>query len=355
MSRCQVFSEHADGSDRVWLDSLGLIGGLQYGSLYPGGDALATWQANLPTYFQHRSLTYGRLIGITCGGSELWHGFLDNPVRGTAWQMTAVGLASVAKQYAAIAATSGNALNLNEVVDAAITRGLPFTRPSSLPALSSTAASVPSGSLMLDAALDQVAAGQTTETYWTTDTHGVLTMGAAPTTPTYTLLAESAGGGRSLDGFATDVFVQYFSASGVQSVETRSATSRPYGRFEAVLDKTTLGLIPSSQADNLGDGFLARNAPRLRYRGSFTVTYGQLVTYNGGAPVDLATVRAGFLANVIVTDPDSAGEVGTVTIPQVLFGGCTYDVDSDTLSLTPVYQAQDSLQALLGAGDLVTV
>lgn len=351
MSRTPIYTEAVGGGDRIWLDQLGIVAGVAYDTTFPGGDAQASWQITLDPAFQHRALRYGRQVGICLGASVVWHGYLDNPQRGTAWAMTAFGNAVLGKQYAAIAATSGNALNLNEVVDAAIARGLPWTRAGSLPTMANGYA--PSGSLMIADALDQVADAQSTESYWPLDTLGVLAASwAAPTTPSYILYASGPGGGRNLAGFATDAYVIYQSATGVITTDLRSAASRPYGRFEAVTDQTGLGLIPSSQADTLGDGYLARNAPRAKFTSDFTVAPGQLVTM-GGQPVDLATVRAGFLANVVFTDPDSAGEVALGAVPQVLFGAARYDVDADTLTLTPVYAAQDNLQALLGAGSLV--
>lgn len=350
MSRLSVFTEAVGGGDRIWLDQLGIVAGVEYDTTYPGGDAEASWQITLDPGFQHRAVLYGRKVGIALGGSAIWHGYLDNPQRGTSWQMTAIGIAALGQNYRAVAATSGNALALNEVVDAAITRGLPWVRSGSLPTLSG--AFVPSATLSIAEALDQVAAGQSTETYWAVDTNGVLTMTAAPTTASYVLYATAPGGGRNLSGFATDVYVQYQSATGVMSTDLRSAASRPFGRFEAYSDQTGLQLIPSTQADALGDGFLARNGARLKFTNDFVVTPGQLVTL-GGQAVDLAAVRAGFLANVIFTDPDSAGEVTLGAIPQVLFGAARYDADADNLTLTPVYAAQDSLQALLGAGSLV--
>lgn len=349
MSRATVWSESPSGGDRFWLDNFGIIAGLVYETTYPGGDSVANWQITLDMRAQHRAWDYGRNIGICLGGSTIWHGHMDNPSRDTTWTMNAIGNAADGMRYVALAASSNNALKLNEVVDAAIVRGLGWTRPSSLPGLASTVAAVPSGSQSVAASLDQVAAGQTTETYWAVDTNGVLTMTAAPTTPSYILIATGVGGGRTLDGFVSDIYVMYQSASGVETTDVRSASSRPFGRFEQVDDQTALGLIPSSQADALGDAFLARNAARAKWTGQLTVTPGQLLTM-GGVPVDLGTVRAGFLANIIVTDPDSAGEVALSTIPSVLMGGTSYDIDAEVLTLTPVYSAQDNLPALLGAG-----
>lgn len=353
MSRGVIASEAPAGGDRFCLDQFAIIQGLVTATTYPGGDSVATWQMTLDMRAQHRAWTYGRKIKIAVGASEIWHGFLDNPTRDTVWSMTAYGLPSTTKQYVALAASDNNALNLDEVIDAAIARGMPLTRsgtfPSMPPVAGGSPVTAPSGSQMIDDSLDQVATAQTSPTYWTTTTQGVMTMGAAPTVPSYILYATGVGGGRSVAGMVTDAFVMYQSASGVLSVDQRSAASRPFGRFEQVLDETTLGLIPSTTADTLGDAFLARNPASAKYTSTFTVTPGQLVTM-GGVAVDLATVRAGFLANVIVTDPDSAGDVALAAIPNVLMGQTSYDWDADVLTLTPVYSAQDSLSALLGAG-----
>lgn len=349
MSRVTIWTDAVDGGDRCWLDELATVSGLEYETTYPGGDSQAHWQMTLRADAQHRAWDYGRVVGLTLGGDTIWHGNLDNPTRGTVWQMTAIGLAADAKRFLAVAAISGNGLSLDEVVDAAITRGLPFTRPDALSTLSSDIASTPSATAYIDQVLDEVASGQTAETYWSTTTDGEMSMGAAPTVPTYLLIASTPGGGRNLTGFATDAFVTYQSASGVLSVEHREATSKPYGVFEAPVDKSALGLIPATQADDYGDGFIARNGARARFTNTFQVARGQLLTL-GGQEVDLASVRAGFLANVILTDPDSAGEVLAAGIPQVLAGGCAYDVDADVLTVTPVSSAQDNLTALLGAG-----
>lgn len=350
MSRGTIFTEAVGGGDRIWLDQLGLVQNLVHQTNYPGGDSQATWQMVLDPTAQHRAWDYGRVVGLSLGGGALWHGNMDNPTRGQSWQMLAIGRAAQPKQYVAYAPTSGNALNLNEVIDAAISRGLGLTRGGSLPTMTTTDASVPSASIRCDQAMEQVAQAQSVETYGKVDINGVLTMGPAPTTPSYLLFATTPGGGRNLSGFATDAFVIYQSASGVLSVDQRSAATRPFGRFESPVDKTALGLIPSTQADSLGDGFIARNGARAKYTNTFAVSPGQLTTL-GGQAVDLATVRAGFLATVIMTDPDSAGEVVGAVIPRVLMGNASYDWDADVLTLTPVSTtAQDTLSPLLGAG-----
>lgn len=345
MSRCCVYSEQVGGGDRFWLDELGLISGLSFNQSYPGGDETATWQMVLDMRAQHRAWAPGRQIGITAGTSTVWAGLLDNPTRDTVWTMNAIGSASADSQrFLAIAPTSGNALNLDEVITAAQSRGLAWTAPSLLPSTPASGGSVPSGSIYIDDALAQVMAAQSTETFWSLSDGKVLTAGAAPTVPTYILLATGVGGGRTLDGFVTDVIVTYQSATGQLSTTTVSAASRPFGVFEVPLDITSLGLIPTSQATAAGNAFLALNGARAKYTDPFVVTAGQLIT-TGGQPIDGAIFSPGNLLNVIVTDPDSAGEVALSGPVPMIAGYTSFDVDSNVLTVGSIDYSSDSLAA----------
>lgn len=350
MSRLAVYSDQPGGGDRFWLDSLGTIYGLSYDRSYPGGAETATWQMILDPRMQHRAWAPGRQIGIVCGVKTIWTGLLDNPTRGTVWTMNAIGSASSDSQrMLAIAPTSGNALNLDEVIDAAIARtpdGLPWIRSSTLPSLGATAAAIPSGTEYIDDILETVMAGQNTPTYWTLSDGLVVSAAAAPTVPTYILLATGVGGGRTLDGFVTDVVVTYQSATGQLSTVTVSASSRPFGRFEVPLDITSLGLIPSTQATAAGQSYLAINGARAKFTDLFTVTAGQLITI-GGQAVDLATFEPGVLVNVLVTDPDAAGEVALESPVPMIVGYTTYDVDSGVLGVGSVDYSSDSLASAL--------
>lgn len=345
-SRLCVFTEQVGGGDRIWLDSLAVVQGLRYSNTYPGGACTASWQMNLNARAQHRAWAPGRLVGITAGASTIWRGALDNPQRGTVWQFQAIGSASDAKRFLAIPGTSGNALNLSEILPNANTRGLGWTLPGSYPSITSTS---PSGSMYVDEAIAEVIASQSTPNYWQLDAKFNLTIAAAPTSPSNILLATTPGGGRTLDAFVTDVTVVYQSATGVISTQTVSATSRPFGRFEAELDITAQGLIPDAQAVSAGQAYLAQNGARAKFTDAFTVTPGQLLTM-GGQAVDLATFGPGGLFNVILTDPDSAGEVTLAQTVQCLAGFTDYDVDSGVLTLGTTDYSGDSLpQALFGA------
>lgn len=344
MSRLAIYSEANGGGDRIYLDMLGVVSAIRYSTVYPGGDETAQWQMTLDARRTHRALATGRRISIPYGTSTGWQGTLDNPQRGNPWQFTATGRPAEAKNYQAVAPTTGNALALNEVVDNAISRGLAWTRPSSLPSV--TDAQDQSGSINLDDALTAV--GQAVSQYWTLSRSLAVTMAALPTTLTYVLMASDTAGGRTLGDYATDVYVTYLDwNSNAPTTILRSATSRPFGRVEKNLDITNLNAIPLAQAQAAGDSYLATNSARLRFLGAFTVTYGQLLN-PGGTPVDLATIQAGSVVRILLTDPDTAAGELALGAVQLVVGQTDYDVDSDTLTLTPMDVAQRGVGAYLG-------
>lgn len=343
MSRLAVYSEANSGGDRIYLDTVGILSGLRYSTAFPGGDATAQWQMFFDARTTHRALGSNRRITIPIGTTTGWSGYLDNPQRGNPWQFTATGRMIDAKNYQADAPTTGNALALNEVVDAAISRGVGWTRPSSLPSV--TNAQNQTGSITLNDALTQVA--QAVGQYWSLSRTLAVTMAALPATLSYVLMASDTAGGRTLDDYVTDVYVTYLDwQSYAPTTILRSATSRPFGRVEAVLDITNLNAIPLAQAQAAGDAYLATNSARLRFLGAFTVTPGQLLN-PGGAAVDLATVQAGSVVRILLTDPDTAAGELALGAVQLVVGQTDYDVDSDTLTLTPLDVAQTGLGAYL--------
>lgn len=341
MSRVAVYSESSSGGDRCHLDVIGSVAGLRF-STSANGDLAASWQMQLDPKTGHRALGAGRYVRLPFGGNKGWRGVMGNPQRGTPWSFTAQGWPWLAKNYNAIG-TASNGLNLNAVVDNAITRGLPWTRSASLPAL--TAGSQQDGTGKVADVLNTVcdAKGQ----LWNVDRDGNVTAAARPTIVAYLLQANDTGGGRTITGFVTDVHVTYWdSTSWATTTILRSATSRPFGRFEDVLDITDLGPIAATQAQNHGDNWLAKRGHRLRFTSAFTVAAGQLLS-PGGAAVDLATVQArDGLVKVMLTDPDAAaGEfaLGAVKVP---IGETDYDVDADVLTLTPLDTTPTGINAV---------
>lgn len=348
MSRLQVLTAEPDGTDRACLDVIGDVHGLRY-LTNSNGDLSATWQMYLDSRTDHRALTPGRYTNIPIGASPGWQGVLGLPQRGAGdlWTFNAFGFGWLTKTYDAIAPTTGNALKLDEVLDAAIGRGLPFTRPASLPSLA--AGQQGSGFGKVYDAFNTVcdAKGQT----WTVNRARQVTAGPrVPTTLAYLLMATDTAGGRYPTGFVTDADVIYIdSADYAQKSITRSAAARPFGRYEAPLDLTGLGAITTTQAQQHGDNYLAKNGARVQFTGAFTAPAGQLLN-PGGTPVDLATVQASDgTVRVMLVDPDTAaGETssGPVTLPV---GQTEYDVDADVVYLTPLDVTPVGLAAVFAA------
>lgn len=341
MSRFQVYTEAAGGGDRVYLGSVGSVQALRY-STDVHGDLDATWQMRLDPRVDHRALHPGRTVGIPLGAST-WQGTLGNPGRGDVWQFNAFGLSWSAKTYDAIAPTTGNALKLDEVVDAAISRGWNVTRPAALPAL--TAGQQGSGIGKVADSFNTVCDAK--NQLWQITRARQVTAITRPTNTAYLLMANDTAGGRTVGGFVTDVHVTYTDSNSYAATTIlRSSASRPYGRFEDPLDITDLGPITATQAQAHGDNWLAKQGARLQFTGAFSIASGQLLN-PGGAAVDLGTVQAlDGAVRVMLTDPDTAaGELalGAITLPV---GETDYDVDSDTLSITPLDISRTGLAAV---------
>lgn len=342
------------GANVVWLDRLNaggpsILTGLKYSTTYPGGDTSATANLNALPDMSHIGLRDGRQLIIQAGGAVRWRGFLEQAQRptqpGSPWQLTATGIAGLLArdQWAAIG--GGNAYNLNGAVDGAIGRGLPFTRSATLP----TAGTAPDGSITLDQALGDV--GQATGTVWSLTAAGVITMAVPPTAPSYVLRATQPLAPKIIGW--TQAVGYYDTGSGNGAVTTPS-TGTPaitkFGNREGRYDMTNLGPIAAGTAGAYLATWLAANLAAPTYTQQIVVQTGQLkaITPAGagfpqavGGAVDLGTVRAGCLVRVLDADPSHAN-LQTPGPMHMLVGQTDYDVDSDTLTLTPVgYQGQD--------------
>jgi hypothetical protein len=338
-----VATEDPTGGNRIWLDSFGIVQGLRF-STNVHGDLAASWQMQFDPRANHIALQPGRRVLIP-SGAGYWQGELNNPHRGDVWEFTVNGSADLATHYTAVASTSGNAWNLDEVVDEAIARGLQWTRPSALP---TTEGNQGSGSGSVADVLDAVCDA---ENYlWRVSRGGALTAISRPsTTVAYLLLASDTGGGRSVQGFVTDVHVIYKDAAdyAVKTV-TRSVSARPYGRRELPLDVTSRGPISTARANSIGDNYLAKRGPRLDFTQAFTVAPGQLLT-PGGTPVDNSIVEANDGAvKLLLTDPDTAAGELTYQAPTINMGETDYDEDSGILTVTPLEVDRTGLAAVFG-------
>lgn len=208
------------GSDRIYLGMLGDVSGLRYSSAFPGGSKALSCTLDVDPLFTHRALTPGRDVGVTCGAEETWLGQLNAPVindDGTRG-ITADGDAATAGHFVALGLSTHNALNPNEVIDAARVSGRHsrLRRVDTLPVASGQIA--PDGAFMMDEALTQAAnaAGQR----WRVDLDRVIRFYPSAGDGTTMLLRARQDVGRTMDGFVTRLDAVYEDAlTGLRAVE----------------------------------------------------------------------------------------------------------------------------------------
>lgn len=340
------------GGTRVFLNRLGgpsAVTGLRWSTTYPGGDS--EWSCDLsfdPTR-DHLGLKLGRKLVIAKGGATRFQGSLDQAERGQPWQLSGQGLAVIGGAFTAVD-SSGNANTLNNIVDQAITRGLPWTRPSSL----TSAGTAASGSKTIAQSLADV--GKALGTVWSLSARGALTMAAPPTAPSYIL--QTAQPLNPVVTGLTQAVGQYQSTSTATATKTASDSDAQdeYGKREGRYDMTGLGVITATNATTYLTNWLDANIAHKTYTDPITVAAGQLRAYTPsdgtrpagmGGPVDLATVRAGCLVAVLDA---TAGHTAAGQL-QILVGRTDYDADTDTLQLTPVGAKGQNLLAVLYGGD----
>lgn len=350
----RVYTENPDGTDRRYLDMLGeqsAVSGLTWRTSYPGGDT--TWQATLSFDLNasHSALRIGRHVGIVSGGGLRFQGRLDVPQRGDPWALSGGGIAGLVVSSTGSGGFSavdsgGNAYNLDNIVTQAIARGLPYTKSGTL----GVAGTAPSGSCDIATAL--AAVGKALGKAWRLSPTGVITMESLPTVPSYVLRASQALTPRIVG--ATQAVGRYTDSGTHANATTTSlntaaaaastAAKAKWGPIEQTYDMTGLGEISASTASTYLSNWLLANIAQASYVDTLVVGYGQLRAYTPsdgthpagyGGPVDLATVRAGCLITVFDTDPDHS-HLLTPGPLQVLVGETEYDVDTDTLTLTPV-------------------
>lgn len=436
------------GSDRIYLGQLGETSGLRYSSSFPGGSKALSCVLDVDPLFTHRALTPGRDVGVTCGADDAWLGTLNAPVINDdgSRAITADGDAAGTGHFVALGLATHNALDPNEVIDAARLSGRHsrFRRVDTLPVASGQYAF--DGAFMMDEALTQAASAAGKR--WRVDLDRVIRFYPQAGDGTAMLLRARQDIGRTLDGFVTRLDAVYEDAlSGLRNVEHLDAppsdtgstfypafylpdgsaratghnftlysdgttitayaifayatatvlslsspavdlvlveTSQFYTRWqaagslavgatgrtgtyratgggaslgvgsqegpvhpglgslgptgniaprEAVIDLTGQGAFTMAEVNAQLATYLAKTKTQPHYDGAWTATRGDLLN-TGGVPVDLATVRAGLELTVLVIDPTRNLSLAGDTV-QVTVGECEYDVDTDTLTLTP--------------------
>lgn len=327
-----ILSTAPDGTDGCWLDQLAQVSDWQHTTTFPGGDSSATFSFQAPTDFAHSAVRTGRYIYAHAGAALVWAGRLDEPQRGQPWTLTATGTAALAKEH--VITTAGS--TLNTVVDAAITNGLPWTRPATL---TSPAAPIVQYSTV-DDALGQLVAQNG---FWSLDVTGTITTPAS--VPAATLLMYLFDvPARTLQSYCNVVVVVYLNTSGatVSTTVVGSTTElAARGRIETTVDITARGNISLATAQAAGAAEIG-NDTQPTWAAPFAAVQGSLLTI-GGTPVDVATVRPGQTVRVVALHPEDFG-AGTVDIP---IGQVDYDDATRSVNLTALASAKTDLMTVL--------
>jgi hypothetical protein len=343
-----------DGTDRRSFDTYGTVGGLSYDHSYGGGCLTAQWTLAAPAYFSDQGARIGRSVEIFDGVQRVWTGRLKEPERGVPWTFRAEGFQSALADYSCVDTGGPPYLpttDPNAAITAAQARGLPVTVPDLLP----TVDQITDPPATIADLLNQTAdlSGQK----WQVDRDGHLTMAGPPTGCDYLYVLLDTFG-RSLDGYATDMWVKFVDStdSTVKMVTAGPLSGvRPFGRVEQVIDLTGTDHPPMlpTDAQLLADAARDLLGERINFTNTLTCLPGQLLS-PGGLPVRLSTVTAGQTMRLVGASTDAGiGEASYSAGVQVVIGQTSYDAVADVLQITPWNaQRQDltgALEDLYGA------
>lgn len=349
--RALLYTEDPGGGNRTFLDRLipgepSIVTGLKWVTNYPGGDSSWSCSLSVDPNLSHRGLNLGRQVTIASGGATRFQGILQRATRGTPWQLQGPGAFAVVISSAGSGGfmaveVGGNAYDLDAVIVQAQARGLQWTKPATLP----TAGTAASASCDIDTAFSTV--GKALGQVVSLSPLQAVTMAAPPTQASYVLRPQQALSPQ-LAGLTQAVGIY---SGGVLTTSNPAAVDK-WGALEGSYDMTSLGTLDAPTATTYLNNWLTVNIAAPTYTDTLLVQPGQLFALNStsmGGPVDLATVRAGCLVNVYDIDPDHSHLLSPGPL-QFLVGQTEYDVDADTLTLTPVGAVGTDLLAALYSG-----
>lgn len=335
-------------SGGVWVSTLGAVGELAYSTVVVGGCGEASWSMDLPPTYTHPALQRGQLVAIKAGPVSLWSGMLSEPDIGEdgKWTLHAKGLADAVDGYLCLTAGGATTSTPDVAIDAAITRGLPVTRPASLSNVAFAAGDETDAYNSLGDLLDawSTSAGKR----WGIDADRRIYASSDPTTPAWHITPGYGRFGLADDSYVTDIYMSYygpgFKPARAHAGDTDAAGR--YGRVERAVDGTNYGLIDSTKANNLAAGILAAAGPRLGWTEALTLE-GWQVTTPAGSQAWLPLVRGGDMLRIHGVLDEQGQPVPYV---DIIISEATYSTESDTLSVAPVGLVDRDLGAVLAAG-----
>jgi hypothetical protein len=338
-------AEHNVRVGGVWLSSIAAWSGLTYSFRYPGGGWEASWDlAGISVDFHHQALERGNAVEVFLGADRIWKGVLNEPDRAS-WSCTAKGLGQLANAYIAFDGGGNTSSVPDTAVDAAITRGLPWTRPASLSNTAEATASGTDGVNYLDTLLDTWS--QHNDNRWIVDQDGQLLSVADPTLPMWQMTPVSGVLGVADDQYASTVYARFRDSGAAGAYTTTSSTDADaetrWGRVELAVDITPLGPITSTRAGQFASKMVAKDTARPGWTNDLEPGPYELVNL-GGVQAEFGLVQAGQMVRLNgVLDPRIIE-----TRVDVVIAESTHYVDDRRLVLRPMGRAERTLADVSG-------
>ncbi|MCL8026306.1 hypothetical protein [Nocardioides bruguierae] len=321
------------------LSLLSPVGDLRW-STNEHGSLAASWSMNLPRGYAHPLLRQGRPVEVRAGGVTVWGGVLAEPDR-TTWSFVADGYHRLAARF--LAETVGGAAStvIDTAVDAAIARGLPWTRPTSIDTVAlSTIAQDDAWGMKLSALLDAWCemSGQT----WHVDPWGALRVVDDPTQPRWHLDPSIPAMATADDDYSSRLVARYVAAVSGASAEPSAyaltSAQRPpsatrWGAAEDFLDLESLGLLTEAAADAAVEAALRADRTRPAFTQGVDLSPMEITTPGGVVPHPWQVVSGAMVKHLGALDRDGAGVLGGML--TWIIGSTEYAVADRRLTLAP--------------------
>lgn len=276
-----------------WQSMESYVGDVTMSTIWPGGSDELSWVPSRQTASRFRG---GELVVGYIGGAPVWAGSLIEPDPSQD-QMTAQGAWREGDNYIALTGAGAATAIPDTAIDAAIARGLAWTRP----------ATIFSTAVAVDAAQIPIRLGDLMDLFttwggpigWGVNPNREVYAAAADTGPTYQILPIAGGLGYALDDFVSQLFGRYINLSATPSTANSIDTTADtlHGHREDVVDLTGRGPISATNAASILTQILANGRSTPQWTIPIEVSYGEILTL-GGVPVPLEIVAAGHLVRI---------------------------------------------------------
>lgn len=341
------------------LAQYGTLSPAVYSWTLPGGcNALSATFARPPRY-RTDALDNGRLVRAYRGGAVVWEGILDEAAPGDdGWQITAHGAGAWGNDYQAVWSPPWDATIPDDVVNAAIGRGLDWVNPG---------IGNPSGMWIgqeMDSATSKVtdvlnmacSKGGLTWIIRTVPRGNVLTVMTLPTAANRLLICTDPVP-RSVADAPTRLYVRYQATWDDPDAGTDATYATTYvdnaaldgtGHREDVLDISSAGVYTAADAQAVGVQAF-KQFTRIAFTEPFTVRHGGLRNL-GGTPVDPGVFytdnQYGMVCRVLLADytPGSDSQLGA---PVFLVGAYEWNDAEVTATITAAETVRHDFAGLL--------